>query len=823
MRRVRRAARATSDSARTRYTKGVLYWLAGLLLSVHVALAAAPSAAQLGAEIREVGLDPAQCYRVRELNFDREDLHVYLTDGYLIFARPVRGVRLVAVFTSDVEAGDAEVMLLPPLRSERASMAEFTGSPNLDEHLKSALMLFSDGTAEQLLEMIHNRGAEQKNPEMGALVASQWTPVVRNLAENFEVRLVEDLLTPGSASSGIFFMAVAGDQLGNFDLFYDPRSRQQILAGQLTEHEGRPAYDIWATFESRSVRSGQRKVLDLGYDIRSYRIEATLDSDLHLACVTHAQLEVGDKALPVLLMQVSPRMRVEEVRVDGEPAEVFARESLRSSALQSSSSASFLVVPAHPLQPGGGHTLDIRHSGDVIRVAGNHVYFVGSRSSWYPHGGLDFATYDLTFRYPKTLSLVTAGDIVEDRTDGDWRVTRRRITTPVRLAGFNLGMYEQSTATKAGFTVEVYGNRRVEAALERPHEVIVLPPPQIHPSRTARTPVIITTPAPPPDPTARLKFLANDVASALEFMAGWLGPPALNTLTVSPIPGTFGQGFPGLVYLSTLTYLPPQERPAGVRERHHQLFFSDLLQAHETAHQWFGNLVTVSSYQDEWLMEALANYTALLYLEKKKGHHALETVLDNYRDDLLERSPDGGTVESSGPITWGNRLESSRGTEVWRTITYEKGSWIIHMLRVGMGDQRFLQFLGQLCRRYRTLPISTEGFRRLASEFLPPHSSDPDLETFFDNWVYGTGIPSLKLSYSVKGKAPALHISGTVRQGEVPDDFSASVPIDIQFARGAPQRVWVYTSEEPATFSVRAREAPKSVVIAPLAVLSTRR
>ena len=91
----------------------------------------------------------------------------------------------------------------------------------------------------------------------------------------------------------------------------------------------------------------------------------------------------------------------------------------------------------------------------------------------------------------------------------------------------------------------------------------------------------------------------------MEFMSANFGPPPLKTLTVSPIPGTFGQGFPGLIYLSTLAYLKPSEYPAALHTEQQRRFFSELLHAHEAAHQWWGNLVTAASYQDEWLMEAL--------------------------------------------------------------------------------------------------------------------------------------------------------------------------------------------------------------------------
>jgi hypothetical protein len=72
---------------------------------------------------------------VRDLALPKDEARIFFTDGYLIFAKPVAGVRMSAVFTADVEGGDAEVLVLPPNRGERRSLASYTGSPNLDEHL----------------------------------------------------------------------------------------------------------------------------------------------------------------------------------------------------------------------------------------------------------------------------------------------------------------------------------------------------------------------------------------------------------------------------------------------------------------------------------------------------------------------------------------------------------------------------------------------------------------------------------------------------------------------------------------------------------------
>ena len=104
----------------------------------------------------------------------------------------------------------------------------------------------------------------------------------------------------------------------------------------------------------------------------------------------------------------------------------------------------------------------------IITTAGNGVYSVGARPNWYPRSGSAFADYDLVFRYPRRLTLVTPGDIVSDIIDGDWRITERRTPVPIRVAGFNLGNYEKISATVGGLTVDVFGNRSLDPALQPP-------------------------------------------------------------------------------------------------------------------------------------------------------------------------------------------------------------------------------------------------------------------------------------------------------------------------------------------------------------------
>ena len=145
------------------------------------------------------------------------------------------------------------MILMPPVRSERMSLANFIESPNLDEHFKVAVFIFTDGTAESLLSRIHD-SALKNVPEAGNLLGDQWNGALRNLTGSFETRLVYDMLT-GNTKSGMFYVAVSGNQLGNFDLMYDPTGHEQIFAGKLMYRDNRTYFDTWTSFVSRSSRN----------------------------------------------------------------------------------------------------------------------------------------------------------------------------------------------------------------------------------------------------------------------------------------------------------------------------------------------------------------------------------------------------------------------------------------------------------------------------------------------------------------------------------------------------------------------------------------
>ena len=603
------------------------------------------TAADIARAIRENSFDRDECYRVRDLTIIKEDIRIYLTDGYLIFSKPVAGRRMAAVFSTDVEGGDGEVILLPPDRAERRSLAAFIDSPNLDEHIRAALLLFTGDVYEQLMSQMANNPANRKAPEMAPVLDEQWSPVLRNLGTSYQVRLTLDLMAEPARADGLFAGMFRSTKLGNFDLVYDPDNIEQILAGQLTTRQDRLYFDTWTSFPARSARKNPTPPVR-DPQVGDYRIDATVAPDLTLNVMTRVKVKVNAASLPAVPFEIAREMSVTEVRVDGVAAEVLQAESTRLNLVRGGNNL-FLVAPAEPLHAGREYEFEFHHSGKVIHEAGDHVFYVSSRGNWYPASGHRFSNYDLTFHFPRSLDLVSAGETVDDRIEGEMRVVRRRTSAPVRIAAFNLGDYEHAKVERGGYVVDVCANRKLEPSLQpRAPDAAAHDRFRRAASRAAAPTRGAAPPIEPriPNPIEHLQALAGEVASAMEFMASRFGPPALPHLTVSPIPGAFGQGFPGLIYLSTLAYLTIAGHPHRGASASSEMFFQDVLQAHETAHQWWGNRVTPATYRDNWLMEALANYSALLYLEKRRGTHSVEIMLDNYRDTAAgqERSGPGG-------------------------------------------------------------------------------------------------------------------------------------------------------------------------------------
>ncbi len=679
-----------------------------------------------------MAVDPSATFRVRELEISKGGVKFYLSEGVLAFATPVDGHRVAAVFTTAfVDAGDAEVISLPPLAAERASLARFTNSPNLDEHFTSALLFFADDTADELQRQIQTHPLHPA-PELGVPMGKTFDEVLRGSATELEVRIGQSILDRHASEKGFFYGMLAGRTLHGVDFVFQPEQPDTLVFGRVANRAAPNAassyFQVWAAYRPRNAPPGSAF-----NHISDYRIDTTIRPDLTMTSTADFDYEADADDGSVITLMLTPRLRVTEATIDGQPAGLLIHDSPRTEDI--AGAQNFLLASEIELAPGSHHRVRIHYEGSVIRRTANGAYFVDDRNAWFPLMTPMLTVFDLTFHCPANLRLVATGEPISEEVVNGQRTVHRRTAKAQVLAGFNLGEFQVTTQEGPPYRIEICSN-------------------------------VQDSPAP---------NLAEQTEHILKYFTERWMPLTGHSVSVSPIEGYFGQGFPGLIYLSNISYLQEKDRPQVLRNSALDSFFSQLLLPHELAHQWWGNVVAAADYRSNWIVEAMSNYAALQYMEQAQGREAMDEILNNYREDLTKPTAGGELVDSYGPVTFGERLENNFGEGIWHDILYEKGTWIFNMLRERMGSNGFHDFQQKVLHDFSNRPITNEDLREEAARFIPANQPDRHLTSFFDTWVYDTGIPTLRVR------------RGMLQLSDVPDSYTVDVPLRC----GAGATTWV--------------------------------
>jgi len=744
----------------------------------------ATDALELLQQLQKAPIDPSQVYFVRNVRLARNGINIYLNRGFIGLLAPVAGKVTGAAFT-----GDAEVLLQPPNPVEKRSLAQFTKSAVLEERFSAAHFRFTDGTAAELLEKA--RKADPDDPEQPTGLVEGWGEASLAMNAQTSARILQDLL--GESDRPFFHARLEGATLGEFEVTDDERVPEAIRVGGVREKEGIVYADIWCAYPSRKSRERTDALQKGTVRVTSYKIETRIREDNSLEGRAELELELLSGADRVIAFELSQQLRLRRVQdEEGRELPVLPDPSAKESSEGERNVDWITVVLNAPTPAGSKFRLTFNYDGNVITDVGNDVLYVGARGGWYPNRGpSDHAAYDLTFHYPDRLTLVATGKRVESGSADGWKHSRWVSDGTFRVAGFNLGVYDSRVRKVGRVAVEVYATREAEAALEKRH-------------LDAATPLVVETspmaegraslrviPGPPPrplDPAALLDQVATRAADAIRYFEGLFGPFPYSRLALAQIPGNFGQGWPELVYLPTLTFLSGDERLELRRRSPAEDFGPGLFVNHEIAHQWWGNEVGWKSYHDQWLSEGFASYAAALALAREKdGDRKMRELLHLYKQELLSKNNEGETIESGGPIWLGRRLTSSLNPQGYDNIVYKKSCWVLHMLRDLMtdpktgSDERFFKMLRGFVEAYRGGSPSTEDFLEHANRYMTP-AMDLDrnhrLDWFFTDWVYGTGIPSYKLDVKTRRLASNRYVvQGTIQQSGVPDTFETLVPV----------------------------------------------
>jgi hypothetical protein len=758
-----------------------------------------PDPKELFQQLNHLAIDPSQIYVLRNAQISRDRVNFYFDRGFIGFLTRAGGEITGALFE-----GDGEILLIPPNPVEKKSLVSFIQSPILEERFRSVYLRFTDQTAKELIAQARRPDPDDFEQPTGFV--ERWDPVMRELDPAYTMRILMDLL--GDRTLPYFHAQIAGVNLGAFQVDVDERLPEAVRVGIVRRREGGIFNDFWCSFASRASQAHESSLFEIPARVKSYRIDTHISPDDSLT--GHAELELestsnADRALPFELARMLKVAGVKDG--EGRALTLFQNLSEEESEVATRGNDYVLVVLPAPIPAEKRYHLSFDYQGGVITAVGNGVFYVGAHGSWYPNRGREApATYDLTFHYPDHVTLVATGHRVEENSADGWKHSHWVSLNPIPVAGFNLGAYVSRTRRVGKATIEVYATREVEAPLETRHAA-TQPSADIALRRSAdgsMTVEIIPKAVTPLDPAALLDGIAQKVADDVAYFSTLFGPFPYSHLSISQAPGHYGQGWPGLVYQPSLSFLTEtQRRDLGFAQGTQELEVQ-LAIAHEIAHQWWGNEVGWETYHDQWLSEGFATYAAALDLTRQKdGDLKFHDLLQGYRQDLLRKTKQGNTVESGGPIWLGQRLSNSLNPDGYASIIYKKSCWVIHMLRALMrdpstgSDERFFKMLRDFVVAYRSKMASTEDFIHHTEKYMTPAMDvehNHRLDWFFADWVYGTGIPTYQLDVSTRRIASKeFVIEGTIEQRDVPPEFDMLVPLVAVYGRGTKDNLGLVT------------------------------
>jgi aminopeptidase N len=221
---------------------------------------------------------------------------------------------------------------------------------------------------------------------------------------------------------------------------------------------------------------------------------------------------------------------------------------------------------------------------------------------------------------------------------------------------------------------------------------------------------------------------------------------------------------------------------------------------HEIAHQWFGDAVTESDWNDVWLSEGFATYFTLLFIEHAYGREEFATGLRASRQTVVDfdaKQPDYRVVHE----------HLADMAQVTSAMTYQKGSWVLHMLRQQLGDDRFWAGIREYYARYRNGSASTSDFRQAMER-----AGGVDLSAFFQQWLYRGGVPRLGGTWSWDRTAKLEQTQAGV-PFRIPVDIGVA---DSGAAPGAAPRVTtVMLDASRGRFTIAAAQEPTAVELDP--------
>ena len=280
----------------------------------------------------------------------------------------------------------------------------------------------------------------------------------------------------------------------------------------------------------------------------------------------------------------------------------------------------------------------------------------------------------------------------------------------------------------------------------------------------------------------------------LEFYSNYVGPYAYEKLANIQTPSVNG----GMETSSAIFY--GEDLVTGKRDER-----TRNVVIHEIAHQWFGNAITETTWDDAWLSEGFATFFTLLFIEDEYGKDEYIKGIIKARKSVYDMSvkmPDFSIVSE----------RTAEKEDVTSGITYQKGAWVIHMLRNLMGEKNFKKGIQNYYAKYFNANTTTSEFRAEMEKV-----SGKDLKLFFKQWLYQPVNPTINANWKYDASTKKLTV-----QLQQTQKFLYNVPVEIGFyKKGAstPTILTMNLKEKDQVYSFPLATAPEKLELDPRALL----
>jgi hypothetical protein len=683
----------------------------------------------------------------------------HLHSGTVCFVNPVQGKVTGAVFV-----GEGNFVLDPPLESERQSLKLLTKENEFSEKFNQAVLRFTDSTYGEIKK---SGTPAPAGCDPGLLKDSQNT-TRHKFKNNLEARILEDVLSP--EPGGLFFAFIRGKRYSDKEIYEIEPNRGGDQVSFRTYEENK--WGNWAQFNF----SGEHAPGTIGrlMRIEHQQLDVTFEKNGSLSGKATADFVARRNGVRVVPLDLFRPLRVQSVTANGQPL-AFIQEDKNDDG-------NFAVILPKPLSAGEKLTLTTSYAGkEAVSNEGGGNYYPVARTNWYPNdpgaGFGEYVLYDMTLRIPKGMKMAATGVLVSESNEGSQNVTVWKSENPQTVAGFSFGRFkeEEVKLTKPEYFIQSFANE------DSPDSIAML-------KRSGAPLGSMNT-------TLLNKKALAEGELAVQLYTDYFGPSLFKHMQLTQQTAcSYGQSWPELVWIPICYYFDTTVRHSLGLDQADRGYWK-VVTAHEVAHQWWGHTVGFASGRDQWMSEGFAELSASLYISMiEKNPKKFIEFWNDERELLLERDAQGFRAIDVGPLTMGYRADNSRtGFGVTRRLIYPKGAYILHMIRMMMwdqktGDQNFKDAMQDFVKTYSGKAATTEDFKAMMEKHMTAAmdlEGNHRLDWFFNEYVYGTALPTYKIDSTFSKDANGDVVLGfKITQSGVDDKFRMLVPIYLELADG---------------------------------------